>query len=371
MRVLHVGKFYPPYRGGMETHLQILAERLQRSVDVRVVVSSSTRSGARERINGIDVTRLATSVRIAGASVSYGLRRLMADTDAEIVHLHLPNPTAILAYLASGRRGPLIVTYHSDIVRQAILGAAFAPILHRFLSQCTAIIVGSPNYLESSSTLRRHKDRCHVIPFGIDLEPYACADIAAVAEIRQQYGPRLVLGVGRLVGYKGFSYLLDAMPSARCHLLIAGEGPLRGELERQSVRLGVADRVTWLGDVADVAPYYHAADLFVLSSVTRAEAFGLAQLEAMASGKPVVNTNLASGVPFVSRTGETGLTVPPRDAPALANAINRILDETELRVAMGNAARRRALECFGATTMVQRTLDLYRRVLNTNARSVT
>ena len=366
IRVLHVGKFYPPFRGGMESHLQVLSESLQRSLDLRVVVSSPTRSGARETINGVDVTRLGTSVRIAGASISRGMARCIAASGADIVHLHLPNPTAILAYLASGRTGPLVATYHSDIVRQAVLGAGFAPFLHRFLAQCSAIIVASPNYLESSTILRRHWSRCHVIPFGIDLTPYAQSDPAATKQIRDRYGPRIVLGVGRLVGYKGFEYLLNAMPAVHCRLLLVGTGPLRDALEAQAVRLGVSERVTFLGDVDDVTPYHHAADVFVLPSVTRAEAFGLVQLEAMAAGKPVVNTAIESGVPFVSRHGETGLTVPPRDAAALASAINRLLDDTALRTSLGAGARRRVSEQFSAGTMVRRTLELYDAILNTH-----
>ena len=352
----------------MESHLQLLSEELQHRVELRVVVSSATRQASREQINGVDVTRLATPIRFAGASISRGMVKCIAESNADIVHLHLPNPTAILAYLASGRRGPLVATYHSDIVRQAILGAGFAPILRRFLDQCSAIIVASPNYLESSASLRRFRTRCQVIPFGVDLGPYANPDSGIAEEIRTRYGPRLVLAVGRMVGYKGFEYLMEAMPDIRGRLLMIGSGPQRNALVAQADRLGVADRVTVLAEVEDVAPYHHAADVFVLPSITRAEAFGIVQLEAMAAGTPIVNTALESGVPFVSPHGETGLTVPPRDVPALAHAINQLLDDAKLSERLGAAGKVRVDTLFSADTMVSRTLDLYDSLMNSHQR---
>jgi glycosyltransferase involved in cell wall biosynthesis len=362
-RILHIGKFYPPYRGGMESHLQLLCEELQRSVNLRVVVSSTSRDTTRETVNGVDVTRLGTALRFAGASISTGMRKCIADAGDALVHLHFPNPAAILAYLASGHRGPLVVTYHSDIVRQRILGSAFAPILDRFLRRCDGISVGSPNYIESSPTLQKFRDRCTVIPFGIDLAPFNAQHCLLSEQIRTQYGPGIILAVGRLVGYKGFEYLIEAMQKIDGHLLLVGTGPLRPQFEAQIARLGIGNRVTLLGEVDDVTPYHRAADVFVLPSVTRAEAFGIVQLEAMASGTPVVNTALDSGVPFVSIHGETGLTVPPRDAPALAAAVSRLLGDTELRHRLGTAARRRVELQFSAEAMVTRTLALYDSVL--------
>ena len=367
-RVLHIGKFYPPFRGGMESHLQLLSEELHRSLDLRVVVSSSTRHASRERINGVDVTRLATSMRFAGASISKGMVRCIAESDADIVHLHLPNPTAIVAYLASGRQGPLVATYHSDIVRQVVLGAGFAPVLHRFLGQCSAIIVASPNYLESSPSLRRFRSRCHIIPFGVNPAPFASAGAEIAGQIRARFGPRIVLAIGRMVGYKGFEYLLSAMPDVHGRLLLIGSGPLSKSLADRARRLGVSDRVVMLGQVDDVTPYHHAADVFVLPSVTRAEAFGIVQLEAMAAGTPIVNTSLESGVPFVSPDGETGLTVPPRDSRALARAINQLLDDDTLRERLGAAGKVRVDALFSADTMVSRTLDLYDCVMNSYQR---
>ena len=186
--------------------------------------------------------------------------------------------------------------------------------------------------------------------------------------VRERFGERLVISVGRLVYYKGFDVLIRAMASVRGKLVIVGDGPLRGELESLASELGVTGKVIFAGGInnAGVTPYYHAADLFALASVARSEAFGIVQIEAMAAGLPVVNTGLDSGVPFVSLDGQTGLTVPPGDPQTLAVAINRLLDDDGLRKSLGEAGVRRARQEFGVGTMLNRTLELYENVTHRN-----
>ena len=156
---------------------------------------------------------------------------------------------------------------------------------------------------------------------------------------------------------------MRALKKVDAHLLIIGEGPLRGALEDEAERAGVSRRVAFLGHVEDVVPYYHAADVFALSSVARSEAFGIVQLEAMACGKPVVNTALDSGVTFVSVDGVTGLTVPPADADALATALDRLLKDASLRERYGRAARLRVEREFDLEAMGRRTLQLYEEIM--------
>lgn len=362
LRVLHVGKFYPPHMGGMETHLEALCAGLREEVELEVVVAGDERETTSEVRDGIPVTRIGTVAHLASAPITPGLAGHIRRARPDLLHLHLPHPTAILSLLASGYHGPLVVTYHSDIVRQRVLGAAFAPILHRVLSRSAAIIATSPDYIESSPVLRRHRARCRVIPLGIDPERFETADPSAVAAIRSRFGGRLVLGVGRQVYYKGFEFLIRAMREVDGRLLLVGDGPLREELEQLAERAGVAGRVTFLGEVPDVVPYYHAADVYAFPSIARSEAFGIVQLEAMAAGTPVVNTRLDSGVPFVSPDGLTGLTVPPEDPHALAGAITAILDGEALRARLGAAGRERVRAEFTTQVMVRRTLELYREV---------
>jgi rhamnosyl/mannosyltransferase len=213
--------------------------------------------------------------------------------------------------------------------------------------------------METSPALQRFKDKCRVIPFGIPPEEFRRADASEVARLRELYGERVVLGVGRLVYYKGFEYLIRAMKDVRGHLLLVGDGPLREELRREAEAAGIASRVTFLYGVEDVRPFYHAADVFALPSIARSEAFGIVQLEAMAAGLPIVNTLLDSGVTFVSPAGLTGLTVPPLDSNALAQALNSLLDNAELRARFGAAGRLRVESEFSLETMTRRTLELY------------
>lgn len=366
MRILQIGKYYSPHKGGMETHLKALCGELQRSVDLKVIVGNGSRPTTDDLDSGVRVTRVKTMFNLAAAPICPEMIRKIREDTAELIHLHLPNPPAVLAYLASGHKGRLIITYHSDIIRQKMLGHAFEPVLRYALNRSAAIIATSPDYVAASPVLSTYGDRCRIIPLGIAVEQYEHCDHAAVARIRERYGPRIVVGVGRLVYYKGFEYLIRAMAQVRGRLLIVGDGPLRARLEREAREHHVEGRVEILGGMEDVRPYYHAADVFVLPSVARSEAFGIVQLEAMACGKPVVNTRLASGVPFVSLDGVTGLTVPPASPEALANAINLLLDDPERRGRYGEAARTRVQQEFSLELMTERTLQLYREVLETS-----
>src|SRR5215472_2141569 len=361
--VLHVGKFYPPHPGGMETHLETLCRALGKTIDVRALVANDARRDEHSIIDGVNVSRLAVDFHIAGAPVCIGMARKLRRLDADIIHVHVPNPAGVLAVMASGYKGKLIVTWHSDVVRQRRLARMFAPIQRRFLGKCSAIIASSPNYVESSPDLGRFRDRCHVVPFGIDVDQFRRVDLEAVKAIRDRYPGPLLLSVGRLVYYKGFEYLIRAMRNVKATLLIIGEGPLRPTLEQEARAAGVADRVIFLGAVSGILAYYHACDAFVLPSVSRSEAFGIVQLEAMACGKPVVNTQLRSGVPFVSVNGFTGVTVPPADSQALARAINVLLDDPVRCSAYGAAAETRVKREFSVEKMVSETLRVYEEVL--------
>jgi len=363
-KILQVGKYYPPHRGGIETYLQTLCCALQDQFDVQVVVASDDDKASQEVLDGVSVCRVATKWTLSSAPLCPGMISKIRASDADIVHIHLPNPMAALAYLASGHRGQLVVSYHSDTVRQRVLGTFFEPFLHRLLRRSSAIIVSSPHYQETSSVLANYRDRCHVIPYGIDLNTFEHPNLADVARLRQQYGDRLVISVGRLVYYKGFEYLIRAMKDVRGRLLIIGDGPLRAKLRDLAAQSKISDKICFAGIVPDdLSPYYHAADVFVLASIARSEAFGIVQIEAMASGLPVVNTQLDSGVPFVSLHGQTGLTVPPADSESLAKAINRLLDDEALRRSLGNAARLRARQEFSLEAMVNRTMALYSTVM--------
>ncbi len=371
MRVLQVGKYYPPHRGGMETHLADLCRQIKDSVDLRVLVAHSGKGTFQEDVDGVPVTRLGTPLTILANPVTPGLVSHIKRAEADIIHLHWPNPLGLLAYLLSGTSAKLVITYHSDIVRQKITGALFEPILRRALAQA-AIIVTSPNYASSSPVLRAFPAQCRTVPLGIDCRTAQAADSELVREARKRFGPNMVLATGRHIYYKGFHHLIDAMKEVDGHLVLAGDGPLRPQFAKQIRELGMENKVTLAGQISDerLRAYYHACSVFVLPSTARSEAFGLVQLEAMAAGKPVINTAIDSGVPYVSLHEKTGLTVDPGDSRQLAQALRLILSNERARVEYGAAARQRVLQHFSLEAMASRTLDIYREVLEQDRPSI-
>jgi rhamnosyl/mannosyltransferase len=367
LRVLHLGKYYPPHRGGMETYSEALCKALAAKVWLKVVVAGGQTRKA-EIIDSVNVVRLRTLKTLASTPVCAGMVTAIKTFPCDIVHLQWPNPFGIVAYLLSGSASRLVVTYHSDVVRQRLFGQFFNPVLYYALRRAAAIIATSPSYIDSSPVLSRFRKHCRVIPLGINPGSFTKVNQSQVSEIRARFGPRIVMAAGRFVYYKGFEYLISAMKSLDAHLVIVGDGPMRHQLLNQIRAETLGDRVTLVGQVSDIASYYHACDIFVLPSVARSEAFGLVQLEAMACGKPVVNTELDTGVPFVSPHGVTGFTVKPADAGSLRTALRVLFDSDRLRHKFGEAARLRVIREFDSQKVAERTLTLFREVVHQVAR---
>ena len=371
MRILHIYKDYAPVVGGIENHIRTLSEGLQScGVDARVLVTNTGPATVQETIDGVPVYKAGRLLNISSAPIAPdlfpALRRMEAAAD--IAHLHLPYPPGELGQLIFGRSRRTVLSYHSDIVRQRVMGALYSPFLRMILRRADRIAVASPAYIRSSPFLVPVADKCRVIPYGIDLRRFeASPDVAAAADaLRTRYGRPLILFVGRLRHYKGVDVLLRAMHRLDANLLIVGTGPLehawRTEMERQNL----SGRVTFAGDFSDeeLVAAYHAADVFVLPSTNRAEAFGIVQVEAMACGLPVVSTELGTGTSFVNVDGETGFVAQPGDADGLAAAISRLLRDDALRAAMGQAAARRARAQFSSQTMLTRMIAFYQEALS-------
>jgi glycosyltransferase involved in cell wall biosynthesis len=369
MKVLQVGKYYPPHRGGMETHLADLCNQLKNQVDLRVLVAQTGKVTRTDEVDGVEVTRLGTPLHLLANPVNPELASRIRKSTADIVHLHWPNPLALLAYMASGSQAKLVITYHSDIVRQKIAGALFQPLLDRVLRRAL-VLATSPNYVESSPVLRRFRENCRVVPLGIDIGKMRQADPEKVVELRKRYGYNMILATGRHIYYKGFQHLLAAMPDVNGHLVLAGDGHMRAEFEATVARLNLSHKVTFAGQVPDeeLRALYAASSVFAFPSVARSEAFGLVQLEAMALGKPVVNTSIDSGVPFVSRHEETGLTVEPGNPGQLAAALNTLLGDETLRARYGEAGRQRAERFFTVEAMARETYRVYEEALGIGPR---
>ena len=366
MRILHVGKFYPPVRGGMETVLAALCEGTAQRWQVRAVVAQEGARTTRERLSGVEVVRVGTLARALSVSLSPGLARELWRERVACVVLHEPNPPAAML-LALRRPSPrLIVWHHSDIVRPAWANATYGRVQRVLYRRADCVIVAAPPMAHSVQVAGVAR-RIEVVPYGIALEPLLTAEAPVnghlAGALARLPSPR-VLFVGRLVYYKGLAVLLEAMAAGGASLVIAGEGPLEGALRARVAALGLASRVAFLTGLPDegIRQLYRACDVFVLPSTERTEAFGLVQVEAMASGLPVVSTDLPTGVPWVNEHGVTGLVVPPADAAALAGGLGRLLGDPALRATLGQAGRRRAVERFAQRRMVDRFVEIMESV---------
>jgi len=372
-RVLHVYKdYFPPVMGGVEMTINLLAEGCRSRFETTVLVNSGDRTNSETLINGVRVVKVSEWRRAASAPVSPAFVTALAREarQADILHFHHPNPTGDLARFLSRPTAPAVMTYHSDVVRQKWAMIGYGPLQQWMMNHCEVIMPTSPNYMASSPWLQRHTSRCTVVPLGIRVEEFdGTPDLTLSAKsFRNAYQRPLVLFVGRLRYYKGLQYLVRAMPHIDADLLLAGTGPMQNELVQMAAQLHVADRVHFLGDISDEEKLiaYHAADVFCMPSHLRSEAFGLSQVEAMASGLPVVSTRIASGVPFVNQDGVSGLTVEPENPAALAEAINLILTDDQLRQRFAAQARERAFSEFSAQRMCEQVMDVYDRVLAPN-----
>jgi rhamnosyl/mannosyltransferase len=381
LRICHLGKYYPPASGGIESHLQTLA-RGQAALGCRVevvCVNHRDRTGrdvtwnaARtptivEADGAVRVTRLGRLASVAKLDLCPGLPRLLAGLrdSADVIHLHTPNPTMLLALAVRPPGPPLVITHHSDVVQQKFLGRLQRPFEHRVYSLARSILATSPAYAAGSSLLRHYDSRVDSLPLGIDLAPFREPNPPArafSARLRADWGSPLWLCVGRLVYYKGLATALRALAELPGRLLIVGAGPLETELKRLAAERGVADRVVWRPRLTpdELTGAYHAATALWFPSNARSEGFGLVQVEALASGCPIVNTAIPhSGVAWVSPDGATGLTVPPDDAPAFAAAARRLLDDPDLRHRLGQGGRERAEAMFSVDRMARASLSVY------------
>ncbi len=359
MKILHFYKDYFPVVGGIENHIKLLAEaQAACGHGVTVLVTSLDARSHIENINGVRVIFASRLFNLSSAPFSAKMFARMRELETDIAHLHSPYPFGEMANYFFGRARATVLTYHSDIVRQRVMGALYTPFLHRVLARAHTIIATSPNYIDSSRVLREWKNKCVVVPLAIPHTPRATTQATGSGNN--------LLFVGRLRYYKGVNYLLEALtflPDAR--LTIVGTGPMERAWKQLADELGIAPRVEWMGEVSDDAlpAFYEACDVFVLPCSERSEAFGAVQLEAMRAGKPVVSCDVNTGVAWVNQNEITGLVVPPKNPRALAEAISRLLDDDALRHEFGDAGRLCVEQEFTLEKMVDGVMQVYERAL--------
>lgn len=381
IRILQVNKLYYPVTGGIERVVQQLAEGLCDVTDSKVLVCQQKGKTTTEQINGVEVTR-ASSIGMLSSlplSMSFLWKFRKMSRDRDILHIHMPFPLGDLACFLSGYRGKVVLWWHSDIVRQKRMLKIYRPLMEWLLRRADCIIVATQGHIDGSEFLKPHEDKCRIIPFGVERQIEETADrwIAVQEESsgRQHSSKDSVrfLFVGRLVYYKGCNELIRAFIQASASrsdlfLDIVGTGPLEREMKEMVHEAGLEERVRFYANVEDeeLAEFFGTCDVFVLPSVARSEAFGLVQIEAMAFGKPVINTKLPSGVPYVSLDQITGLTVPPKDVRELAQAMRYLAEHPEERREMGVRARQRMKTMYRIDTMLEHVKRLYEELMEGN-----
>lgn len=379
IKIVHIYKDFYPVLGGIENHIRLLTEaQVQQGYNVTVLATSLTGRTETTTMNGVRVIKTGRQATVQSTPLSAALpltlRRETAGAD--IAHVHSPYPTGEAANLWLGRAKKTVITWHSDVVRQKTLLRLYAPTLRRVIRRADRILPTSEAYARTSPWLSTHLDKCTAVPLGVNVQRFQPAVLLSqrTATIRERIlanspggaATTVLLTVGRLRYYKGIDDLIRALPLLPDAIsVVAGTGPMIVPWKMLAKELGVLDRVIFVGDVtdADLPEFYHAADVYVLPANVRAEAFGVAIVEAMACGLPVVSTDVGTATSWVNQHNITGLVAPPRDPGALAQCIQQLQKAPFVRRQMGLAGRQRVLDEFTIEKMVQRVDAVYHELL--------
>ncbi len=379
MRICLVAPYYAPHIGGVETAVQELAKfMVDRGEDVTVLTSRYSRHmPALERREGVVVKRVPTMFVAFRTPMMPAVHNAILEGEWDIVHSHTPPPfTAYFAVTAANTLGvPHALTYHCDdeIPVPAIgpvVVALYRESLGRYtLSHSDQVITSTPSYARTSRLAWRYDPE--VVGNAVDVDRFNPMVDGSKIRRHLQIPPaeeaHMVMSVGRLVPHKGVEFLLEAVPmmNESAHVVIVGRGEWRGMLEESARRLGIAHRVTFAGSVPwpELPNYHRAADIFVLPSISRLEAFGIVGLEAMSSQRPVVLSDIP-GVRDVIEDGKEGLLSRPTDPKDIAEKVNTLIADPQLRLDMGERGRKRVLENFSWEVIGERYLEIYQRMLD-------
>lgn len=366
LRILHLAKYYPPEQGGMESVTQILAEGVSNSeYAVEVLCFTKSKAGT-ESVANVTVTRLPVALESSSQPFgwSYFWQGLRKAREVDIVHLHAPNLLASLQSILLPSRTRLLVHWHSDIVGKGLLGRLVRPLERWMLARADVVIATSAAYAAASPQLRTIAAKTTVVPIGIPVPKGDFSSEAGRDFKNFLRGRRLILALGRLVPYKGFSTLIAAandLPK-QCAIIIGGSGPLDVELRAQISAANLNDRVLMAGRLSEdeVALLFSQAYCFCLASVERSEAFGVVLLEAMARGVPCVATTIeGSGTAWVNEHQCSGLNVRPGDPAALSQAFHQLVDDPALHQRLSEGARSRFNATFSADKFITSIRGIY------------
>ncbi len=306
------------------------------------------------------IVRFPMTVNLASCpmSMSMALHAKSYLQQADIIHYHFPWPFGEMLHLGYGIKKPSLVTYHSDIVKQKILKIFYDPFMRAFLKRVNKIVATSSNYVESSPVLEKFKDKCEIIPMGVEMATYPVVSAERRAVWRQKLGEKFILFIGVLRYYKGLHILLEALKGTSISLAIVGAGPCEAELKVQAKDL---PHLHFLGAVPeeDKMALLQDCRAVVLPSHLRSEALGLSLVEGLMYGRPLISCEIGTGTSFVNENKVTGFVVPPENPAALRQAMQTLIENDALAQRMGNAAKQRFEHIFTARKMAEAYVKLY------------
>lgn len=373
MRIAQVTSYFEPHIGGVETHVRELSRELvRRGHEVTVLTADTEGVGERGAFGGFDIVRVPARSTLFKTPSMPALRDAVAGGRFDLLHSHTPPPLAAWRASRAGRRLriPHVLTFHCDPEIIHPLGAPIVGLFrHTFgrgtLRRTDELISTTASYASTSREIWNYTPT--VIPNAVDPEFFSPRDPAprVLDRLPGTSGFR-ILCVGRLVEHKGIEQLIGAMAFLKppAELIIVGDGALRGALEARARASPSAGRIHFVGRVPleDLPEYYRACDVFALPSVSRLEAFGIVALEAMASGLPVVASDIP-GVREVVSEGLEGYLADPLDPRSFAGRIDTLLSEPLTRARLARNGRARVLREFTWTTVADRVVELYEKVL--------
>lgn len=370
MRILHISKYFYPYRGGVENICKYLVEGMPQH-EMAVVCFNEGRKDVVDEVNGVRVYRVASWINISRQALSLSyftmLHRAIREFRPDIIHFHWANPYPAAVLLTMMPKSvKLVVHWHMDIISQKRLYKMVKPVENCLLKRADLIVVTSPNYRDASLPLQPYINKVAVVPNAMDENVMRKreGDDTAIKELQASYARPIVFFVGRHIEYKGLPYLIEAANYVKsdCKIVIAGSGPLTEGLKAQCK----SDKVEFVGRVSDdqLRQYHYAAKVFAFPSITKNEAFGVALAEAMYAGTPAVTFTIeGSGANWVSINNETCLEVENRNAKAFAEAIDRLLTDEALWQRLSEAGAERAKTLFTVPKMCEEMNKQYNNMM--------
>jgi len=391
IKVLHIGKYYPPFMGGIENFMQLLMKQqalpgqTKNNCIVKALVHNHQMSSTlqKETIDNIEIIRVPSYGRLLFAPVSplfpYYLHKTLKSFQPDILHIHMPNTSVFwLLFSSLAKNIPWVIHWHSDVVitkHDKLLSLAYSlykPFEKRMLKKAKAIIATSPDYLKTSLALKEWQTKSHIIPLALNNSEQSATisnNIKTADNLWGDSSTRL-LSIGRLTYYKGHQDLIKAMvniPDAK--LIIVGHGEQQKQLENLIKQLNLNEQVTLAGrlDNDTLNNLLQDCDIFCLSSIERTEAFGLVLLEAMSYSKPIVITRVkGSGMNWVTQNNQTALFAEKQNPEDLAEKINSLISNKELAKKLGNNGYKRLTKHFNIKTIEQQTEQVYQFCLPKN-----